>query len=407
MIDKKVELLAPAGNMEKFYTALHFGADAVYMAGKSFGLRAFSDNFTLDEISFCADYAHKLGKKVYITVNIYGRNDDLKQLPDYIRFLKKANVDAVLVSDPGIFDVVRETEPELPVHISTQANTTNFNAALFWAKQGASRVVLARELSLGEIEEICSAVKGKTEIEVFVHGAMCISMSGRCLLSNYMTSRDGNRGECVQACRWEYQINEVNRPDDKLTVQQDEHGTTYFLNSKDMNLLPHIDKIINAGVDSLKIEGRMKSPFYVASVVNAYRRAIDFYYADKNNYTADETLLKELELTSHRRYTTGFYFDDQNRQCYETSKPKQIGTFIATVLESDGEFVTVEQRNRFKTGDVLQVLSPDGNFLKTVAVEEMFDDQMNKVDDAKIVQQVLKIRCPLKLNKFDILLVHK
>ena len=244
MIDKKVELLAPAGNMEKFYTALHFGADAVYMAGKSFGLRAFSDNFTLDEISFCADYAHKLGKKVYITVNIYGRNDDLKQLPDYIRFLKKANVDAVLVSDPGIFDVVRETEPELPVHISTQANTTHFNAALFWAKQGASRVVLARELSLGEIEEICSAVKGKTEIEVFVHGAMCISMSGRCLLSNYMTSRDGNRGECVQACRWEYQINEVNRPDDKLTVQQDEHGTTYFLKSKDLILIPQFLKII-------------------------------------------------------------------------------------------------------------------------------------------------------------------
>ena len=402
MNGRKVELLAPAGNMEKFYTAMHFGADAVYMAGKEFGLRAFSGNFTLDEIAFCADYAHKLGKKVYITVNIYGKNDDLKRLPEYISALKNANVDAVLVSDPGIFALVREVEPQLPVHISTQANTTNVNTVKFWSKLGAERVVLARELSLKEINEIALETQGTVDIEAFVHGAMCISMSGRCLLSNYLTNRDGNRGECVQACRWEYQINEVNRPNEILTVGEDSRGT-YFLNSKDMNLLEHIDKLIEAGIDSLKIEGRMKSPFYVATVVNAYRRAIDSYYADKDNYKPDPLLLKELELTSHRQYTTGFYFGDYDRQCYETSKPKQIGVFIASVVDSGDDYIVVEQRNRFKVGDTLQILSTDENFGKEFVVESMTDMDGNVVEDAKNVQQKLKIKCPYKLSKYDIL----
>ncbi len=402
MNGRKVELLAPAGNMEKFFTAMHFGADAVYMAGKEFGLRAFSGNFTVDEIAFCADYAHKLGKKVYITVNIYGKNDDLKKLPEYISALKKANVDAVLVSDPGIFSLVREVEPDLPVHVSTQANSTNVGTVKFWSKLGAERVVLARELSLEEIREIATETQGTVDIEAFVHGAMCISMSGRCLLSNYLTNRDGNRGECVQACRWEYQINEVNRPNEVLTVGEDSRGT-YFLNSKDMNLLEHIDKLIEAGIDSLKIEGRMKSPFYVATVVNAYRRAIDSYYADKNNYKPDPALLKELELTSHRQYTTGFYFGDYDRQCYETSKPKQIGVFIASVLDSDGEYIVVEQRNRFKVGDTLQILSTDENFGKEFVIESMTDMDGNVVEDAKHVQQKLKIKCPYQLSKYDIL----
>lgn len=399
---QKVELLAPAGNKEKFYTALHFGADAVYMAGKDFGLRAFSDNFTVDEIAECAAYAHTLGKKVYITVNIYGRNDDVKKLPDYVRQLKQANVDAVLVSDCGIFDVIKETEPTLPIHISTQANTTNAAAVRFWAKMGAERVVLARELSLDEIKEIATEAEGKVDIEAFVHGAMCISMSGRCLLSNYLSNRDGNRGECVQACRWEYEINEVNRKDEKLGVSQDSRAT-YFLNSKDMNLLGNIDKLIDAGIDSLKIEGRMKSPFYVATVVNAYRRAIDAFYASPDCYKADEKLLNELELTSHRQYTTGFYFGDYDRQCYETSKPKQIGVFIASVIDCADGFITAEQRNRFKKGDRLQVLSADENFLKEFVVEEMFDQNGNAVDDAKVVQQILKIKCPYTLQKYDIL----
>lgn len=402
MNGRKVELLAPAGNMEKFFTAMHFGADAVYMAGKEFGLRAFSGNFTVDEIAFCADYAHKLCKKVYITVNIYGKNDDLKKLPEYISALKKANVDAVLVSDPGIFSLVREVEPDLPVHVSTQANSTNVGTVKFWSKLGAERVVLARELSLEEIREIATETQGTVDIEAFVHGAMCISMSGRCLLSNYLTNRDGNRGECVQACRWEYQINEVNRPNEVLTVGEDSRGT-YFLNSKDMNLLEHIDKLIEAGIDSLKIEGRMKSPFYVATVVNAYRRAIDSYYADKDNYKPDPVLLRELELTSHRQYTTGFYFGDYDRQCYETSKPKQIGVFIASVLDSDGEYIVVEQRNRFKVGDTLQILSTDENFGKEFVVESMTDMDGNAVEDAKHVQQKLKIKCPYKLSKYDIL----
>lgn len=399
---EKIELLAPAGNKEKFFTALHFGADAVYLAGKEFGLRAFADNFTVDEIAECCAFAHKHGKKVYVTVNVYGKNDDIKKLPAYIKQLKQANVDAVLVSDVGIFDVVRQTEPSLPIHVSTQANTTNVAAVKFWAKQGAQRVVLARELSLAEIAEISAQTKNEVEIEAFVHGAMCISMSGRCLLSNYLTGRDGNYGECVQACRWEYEINEVNRKYEKLTLQEDARGT-YILNSKDMNMLAHIDKLAAAGINSFKIEGRMKSPFYVASVVNAYRRAIDCYYNDIQNFNIDTVLQNELELTSHRQYTTGFYFGDYDRQCYETSKPKQIGTFIATVVGSDGAFIEVEQRNRFAVGDMLQVLSPDDNFLKQIKVEQMFDLEGNEVTDAKIVQQRLKIKCNLPLKRFDIL----
>lgn len=397
---KKSELLAPAGDKEKFYTALHFGADAVYLAGKKFGLRAFSDNFTEDEIADCTDFAHNAGKKVYVAVNIYGRNDDLKQLPPYVKALKSANVDAVLVSDPGIFDLIKSTEPDLPIHISTQANTTNANAALFWAKQGAKRIVLARELSLSEIKEIIAAVQGKVETEAFVHGAMCISMSGRCLLSNYLSGRDGNRGECVQACRWEYELNEVSRPNEKLTVKEDGRGT-YFLNSKDMNMLEHIGTLAEAGIDSFKIEGRMKSPFYVATVVNAYRRAMESCYQGQKCIPG--VLKNELELTSHRQYTTGFYFGDYDRQCYETSKPKQTGTFVASVLDCGGGYVWVEQRNRFKVGDKLQILSPDDNFLKEFVVEEMRDESGNAIDDAKLVQQKLQIKCPYVLKKYDIL----
>lgn len=400
--NKRAEILAPAGNAEKFYTALRFGADAVYLAGKEFGLRAFSDNFTTDEIASCVEFAHGKGKKVYVTVNIYAGNADIGKLPDYAKKLKDAGVDAVLVSDPGVFDVIRTQAPDLPIHISTQANTTNWAAVAFWAKQGASRVVLARELNINEIADICARFGGKTEIETFVHGAMCISMSGRCLLSDYLTGRGSNKGECVQACRWEYEINEVNKKQQKLTVTQDQRGT-YFLNSKDMNLLPYINKVIEAGVDSLKIEGRMKSPFYVATVVNAYRRAADSYYASPADWKADSTLVNELELTSHRQYTTGFYFGDYDRQCYETSKPRQIGVFVATVLDCGGGYVLIEQRNRFAKGDKLQVLSPGEDFLKEFVVEEMFDENGNPVDDAKNVQQKLRIKCPYSLGRYDIL----
>lgn len=401
-VGKKAELLAPAGNKEKFYTALRFGADAVYLAGKDFGLRAYSDNFTNDEIACCVDYAHKLGKKVYVTVNIYAKNADIKKLPDYISRLADAGADAVLVSDPGVFAVTRKTAPGIPVHISTQANTTNGDAVDFWAGLGASRVVLARELNIAEIKEICDRFGGKPEIETFVHGAMCISMSGRCLLSDYFTGRGGNRGECVQACRWEYEINEVGKKGGGLTVAEDARGT-YFLNSKDMNLLARINKVIEAGVDSLKIEGRMKSPFYVASVVNAYRRAVDSYYAAPDGWAVSPLLENELRLTSHRQYTTGFYFGDYDRQCYETSKPEQTGVFAASVIESGGGYVLAEQRNRFKKGDRLQVLSPTDDFLKEFVVEEMFDENGSAIDDAKIVQQKLRIKCPYKLEKYDIL----
>ena len=395
---KAMELLAPAGNMEKLYTAFHFGADAVYLAGKKFGLRAYADNFTNEEIITACQFAHSINKKVYVTLNIFASNADLDELPNYLCFLLKAGVDAIIVSDLGIFSLARKTVPDLNIHISTQANTTNKQAVLFWSQLGAKRVVLARELSLKEISEIIFEVKGQIEIETFVHGAMCVSMSGRCLLSNYLSGRDANKGECVQACRWKYKISEVGSKKE-IFAEEDESGT-YLLNSKDLNMLQHLKKLVESGIKSIKIEGRMKTAYYVATVVNTYRRALDLVYSGKNINSA---LIDELEKTSHRQYTTGFFFDETERQCVETSMPEQLNDFVASVLKSDGTHIWVEMRNRFCVGDTLEVVSPDQNFLKKIKIDRMYDEKDREIFDAKNVQQVLKIPCNLLLKKFDIL----
>ena len=400
MKNTKIELLAPAGSMEKLQTAFHFGADAVYLAGKRYGLRAFADNFTDGEIAEACAYAHERGKKVYVTLNIYARDFDFEGLADYLKVLEHARVDAVLVSDVGVFDFVKRNS-NLPIHISTQANTTNSYAVQHWRDAGAERVVLARELPLREIAEIHARCPD-VELEAFVHGAMCISYSGRCLMSNYLANRDGNRGECVQACRWQWEVREVSRKD-YMPVMEDDRGT-YIFNSKDMNMLAHLPKFIDAGVVSFKIEGRMKSSFYVATVVAAYRRALDAI--DKGQFTAEliQELNAELNKASHRDYTTGFYLDEEeSRQFYESSKAVEEYKFIAVIRDMGAKKALIEQRNKFTVGETLEILSANEYSGKTFVVEYAKDDKGSDVTVCNKVKQLLTINCPYPLQPGDIL----
>lgn len=383
----KIELLAPAGDKEKLETALHFGADAVYFAGKNYGLRAMSSNFTNQEMEQAVARVHELGKKAYVTLNIYAHNKDFEGLEEYVKFLEKIKVDAVLVSDIGILSFIKEKAPNLPIHISTQANTTNQYSVAFYKNLGAERVVLARELSLNEIQEIHNA-NPDIELEAFVHGAMCISYSGRCLLSNYLTGRDANHGECVQACRWKYYITEEKRLDKHFEIQEDDRGA-YIMNSKDLCLIQYLDKIVESGVFSLKVEGRMKSPYYVGTVVNAYRRAINHYFECKNNnkpYKVPKKLIAELEKASHREFTTGFVVDqDELRQNFKTNAQEQASKFVAIVKEVHEGKILVEQRNKFVVGDKLEILSPSDAFLKTITISKMEDKNHKSITQAKDV----------------------
>ncbi len=392
-----IELLAPVGSYGKLLTALHFGADAVYLGGKSFGLRAFADNFTVEEIKKAVEVTHAQNKKVYVTVNIFANNADFGELNEYVKSLQDIGVDGLIVSDAGIVAYLKKIGIKLDIHLSTQANTLNKYAVEFWRDQGIKRVVLARELNLDAIKEIKDYVGDTVELEAFVHGAMCIAYSGRCLLSTYLTDRNSNRGECVQACRWEYAMREVSRSNE-LFIQEDERGS-YILNSKDMNTLPILDKIIEAGVTSLKIEGRMKSEYYVGCVVNAYRKRIDDYL---NGRPYDTTLNEELFKVNHREYTTGFYLG-QAEQCYTTSKPDNDYRFCAEVVGYDKEkgLLEVIQRNRFYQGDELEVVSVTG--CKTIKADEIFDEKGNPVPDCKYVQQRLFIRTDCELAKRDML----
>ena len=393
-----MELLSPAGNFEKFLSAIHFGADAVYMAGGRFGLRAFAGNFSDEEMKKAVEIAHEKGKKVYVTLNIIARDSDFEGLGDYAKFLKSIDVDAVIVADIGVFVYLREVVPDLDIHVSTQANIINSKSANLMAKLGAKRLVLARELTLEQIKEIRKNLPKEVELEVFVHGAMCMAYSGRCLLSNYLTGRDSNHGECVQACRWKYMVREISR-EDELEVQEDEKGS-YIFNSKDLNMIEHLQELKDAGVDSLKIEGRMKSAYYVATVTNAYRQAIDML-----PQKPDEKLLAELFKASHRRYTTGFYFKDELKQYTEDSMPVQESEFVALVdSDCDGENVVLEMRNKFSVGDELEILSPDKNLLnKKLKIESIKNSAGENVESAKVVQEKITVPCKLNLKKGDIL----
>ena len=400
----KLELLAPAGNFSKLKTAVYYGADAVYIGGKSFSLRAFSDNFTDEEIVEAVKFAHGKNVKIYVTVNIFAKNSDFEKAAEYFRFLERAKVDAVLITDVGLISLCKKVAPELKIHLSTQANTLNKYAVKFWGELGLERVVLARELSLSEIKEI-SEFNPETQLEAFVHGAMCISYSGRCLLSNYFNGRDANRGECVQACRWQYELREKSKNGEFFPIEEDERGS-YILNSKDLNMIEHIDEMAEAGVCSLKIEGRMKSEYYLATVINAYRRAIDEYYKIGGKYKKNKMFYDELLKTNHRVFTTA-YMLGENKETVNYSDSQSAGEkqFIATVLEGtndEGCFIA-EMRNRFKKGDKLELLTPNDNFNSVILPGRITDEEGNDIEDAKIVQQKLRIYSDIKVSAGDIL----
>lgn len=390
----EIELLAPAGNLEKLKTAVIYGADAVYFGGEMFSLRAGAGNLSVPEIREAMDFLHERGARGYMTINIYPHNQHLPQLREYIREIKDIPVDAFLVSDPGVMSILWEEIPGAEVHLSTQANTTNYMTAKFWVDQGVSRIVAAREMSLAEIKEMRENLPEDIEIESFVHGAMCISYSGRCLMSSFMAGRDANLGACTHPCRWKYHIVEEKRPGEYYPVEEDDHGT-YIMNSRDLCMLDSIPQLAQAGVSSFKIEGRMKSSYYVATVVSAYRRALDAYLADPDNYRYDPEWFNELCKASHREFTHGFYFNrpGSNDQSYQSSEYIRDYSFVGVVTgyEEETGLTIIEQRNKFSVGDDIEIFGPGTPYF-TQHVEEMYDEEGNAIDCAPHPQQIVKLR---------------
>lgn len=382
---KKVELLAPAGDLEKFKTAIQYGADAVYLAGDKLGLRTASKNLSLDDIKEATKLAHSLDKKVYLTLNVISHNKDLEGVDEYIQSMDDAGVDAFIVSDPGIFQKVKTLAPSKEIHISTQANITNTATVEFWHSLGADRVILARELSLKEIKEIKDEVKDKIMIEAFVHGAMCMSYSGRCLLSNFMTGRNANMGDCAHPCRYKYYLMEETRPGEYYPITEDEKGT-YIMNSKDLCMINYIPELIEAGVDSFKIEGRVKSEYYVATVINQYRKAIDDYYEDLDKYIYNRdnnVYLDEIKKVSHRDFTTAFFFGDVKNASltYDNSSYIRLYDFVAKVIDydEDKKLMKLQERNKFSIGDEVEIFGP--KFYDKFTIEKIYDENMQEVDN--------------------------
>jgi len=402
---KKPELLAPAGNLEKLKVAIHYGADAVYLSGKSYGLRSFAGNFTIPQMKEGIDFAHKRGVKVYVTVNIFPRYDDLERLSEYFIDLKQLGANAIIISDPGILAMAKKLVPNIPLHLSTQANTTNWLSVQFWKDQGVSRINLARELSFSEIEYI----KKKTdmEIEIFIHGAMCISYSGRCLLSNYLTHRYSNRGECSQPCRWRYFLMEEKRPGMYFPVFEDDHGS-YILSSKDLCLIEHIPRLIEAGIDSLKIEGRMKGISYVGNVVRIYRQAIDEYLIKPDEFDLSKARLEELKKVSNRDYTTGFFFEDPLRglQNYSSSSYIQTHDLVGVVREVLGDNkIKVEVRNRIELGDEIEFIGKSGR-INRLYLENMSNEDCRKIRIAQ-PNQLVTLMVDFPTDKNDLIRKQK
>lgn len=401
----KPELLAPAGSLAKLKYAVMYGADAVYIGGEAFSLRVAAKNFSSDEIKEGIAFAHERGAKVYITANIIPHNSDLEKFPDFVREVEKLGADAIIVSDLGAFSIVREAAPNLDVHISTQANNTNFASAKMWHSMGAKRVILARDLSFKEIAEIREKTDPALEIECFVHGAMCVSYSGRCLLSNYLTHRDSNRGACSHPCRWKYYLVEEKRPGEYMPVFENERGTFIF-NSKDLCMIEHIPELIKSGITSFKIEGRVKNELYVATVVGAYRKAIDAYFENPENFTVPEDVLTELTKVSHREYTSGFYFGkpSDKQQLYTSNTYIQEYTIAAVVKSYDAEqkIATLEQRNKFEKGDVLEVINPGGDSF-SFTLEHMENAEGEKIDSAPHAQMTVKMPMEMPVGEYSII----
>ncbi|MBR5229202.1 MAG: U32 family peptidase [Firmicutes bacterium] len=391
---KKMELLAPAGDLEKLKIAIDYGADAVYFGGEAFGLRAGAGNFTVDQIREGVEYAHARGRKAYMTVNIFAHNEDIEKLAPYLETIKDIPIDAFIVSDAGIIAVFKEVMPDAEIHLSTQANTTNYMTAKFWMNQGVKRIVSAREMSFEELRQFKAKVP-EMEIETFIHGAMCISYSGRCLLSNFMVQRDANQGACAHPCRWNYALMEEKRPGEYFPVDEDERGT-YVFNSKDLCMIEHIPEMIESGIASAKIEGRMKTIFYVATIVRVYREAIDSYYADPENYKFKPEWLEELTKVSNRHFTTGFFLGktDQSSQNYESSAYIRDYDFIGIVRSYDeaSGYAMVEQRNNFKAGQEIEVFGPGSAGFFTQVIDEMYNEKGEAIEVAPHAQQLVKVK---------------
>lgn len=384
------EVLSPAGDFERLIAAVTFGADAVYLAGKEFGMRASQTNFDNENMARAVEYAHSNGVKVYVTCNTLPRNDEIDVLPEYLRFLYSIGVDALIASDIGVLSLIREHIPQMEIHISTQAGIVNYQTAKAFYEMGAKRVVLARELSINEIAEIRAKTPNDMDIEVFVHGAMCMSFSGRCLISNYLTGRDANRGECAQPCRWGYHLVEEKRPNQFYPIFEDDKGT-YILNAKDMCMLEHIDKLIKAGVTSLKIEGRAKSSYYVSVVTNAYKIAVNDYMNNPNDFMLQDWLIDEVQKVSHRQYSTGFYFDTPT-QYYENGGYTRDYDVVAVVDECRDGYLYCTQKNKFYINDKTEILEPLCKPFDLV-IEELYDEKGQLLESACHPLMKLKIRC--------------
>ena len=398
---RKVELLAPAGDLERLKIAFTYGADAVYIGGEIFGMRSAAKNFSKEDMIEGVNFAHERGKQVFVTINIIPRNDDLLQLKDYLLELQEIGVDAVIVSDPGVFTYVKETIPNMEIHISTQASTTNAASAAFWYKQGAKRVVTARELSFEEIKELRENTPADMDIETFVHGAMCMSYSGKCVISNHTTGRDANKGSCAQSCRWKYTLMEEVGPGEYKQVL-DDIDPEFFFNSKDLCMIQYIPEIFDSGITSLKIEGRMKTAYYVATTVRAYRMALDEYYKDPENWKFNPMWLEELKKGSHRDYSTGFFFDrpDSNSHNYKSASYIRNYDFIGLVKghEEETGLVIVEQRNKMYVGDKIEVIGP---FKETMhaTILEMYNEDGEPIESAPHARQTVKMKLDINVEK--------
>ncbi|MBS5933509.1 MAG: U32 family peptidase [Clostridiales bacterium] len=402
---EKPELLIPASNLEVLKVAINYGADAVYIGGEMFGLRAKAKNFSKEDMIAGIKYAHQFGKKVYVTANITAHNRDLEGVAEYFEEMKEINPDALIISDPGVFDIAREVIPDMELHISTQANNVNYRTYLFWKRMGAQRVVSARELSLNEIAEIRKNIPDDLEIETFIHGAMCMSYSGRCLLSNYFTGRDANLGACTHPCRWKYHIVEETRPGEYMPVFENDRGT-YIFNSKDLCMIEHIPEIIEAGIDSLKVEGRMKTALYVATVARTYRKAIDDYYISEETYRKNIPYYKEeIAKCTYRQYTTGFFFGPttSETQIYDSNTYVKDYTYLGVIQgKNEAGMYGLEQRNKFSVGDTIEIMKPNGeNIMATV--RRIMDEEGTDMDSCPHPKQQIYVDFGIQLNDFDIL----
>jgi len=402
---RNIELLVPASSLEVLKVAVIFGADAVYIGGEAFGLRAKAKNFSMEEMAEGIKFAHEYGKRVFVTANILAHNYDLEGVREYFEELKKIGPDALIISDPGVFQIAREVCPEIEIHVSTQANNTNYGTYNFWYGMGAKRVVTARELSLGEIKEIREHIPEDREIETFIHGAMCISYSGRCLLSNYMVGRDANQGACTHPCRWKYAVVEEKRPGEYYPVYENERGT-YIFNSKDLCMVEHIPDLVDAGIDSFKIEGRMKTALYVATVARTYRKAIDDFLESEEKYRQNMLwYIDQITNCTYRQFTTGFFYGkpSEESQIYDSNTYLREYTYLGLIggVNEEGLY-RIEQRNKFSVGESIEVMKPNGDNI-SVTVKRIVNAKGEDVESAPHPKEVLYIDLGVKLDMYDIL----